>query len=658
MVTGLEDGTDYYIRLSSRNNDNETGVVSQASTVLSFKTLFNKPEAPFARDATSIQNTSFVANWDAREGKEVSYLIRYSTDIDFDSTKTMTSQLIAGENLSFEVKGLQEGFSYWYKVFAVNPGGLSEASNTIFVQRPLILKNLKYDSLRSRNESSNDSVSFQILGGNNNYIVGISYRGILERDFTNLPLPSTSNIYKFRIRDAFLDEIGGEFEIYVNDRSDTISSKNHFIYWTDIESTLPNVDFKEKWQMFSIPYRFNDNLIETIFDEMGPYRYKKEWRLMHYNGERYVDNGGGINRIELGKGYWFYTLNEVSIQLDEGTVNTSEPTKISLRVGWNQIGNPYNIPISFNSVRNNNQKTAVVENAITFNAENQRFTSADIIAPFEGAFVWSDEATDLDVSLVDDKSFRIIENEIQSSNIDNDAWMTKIYLDQGPTMRELASVGMHPNADPLKDAFDKMALPRFIKYTELSTENELYFYPWFQSDIRPAAEAESWLFTYYSNELEGLYELKWQNEGFENSRKQLWLIDEENGKLINMNQQNAYMLHLSEGSKISIHLTNSIEDKPLPYLISVGDLYPNPTEDFIHLNFGLPRSSDPYTVTAELIDLQGKSYGFIYNESVEQGMHEFKANIENLVPKAGMHLLKVSISGSQTKSIIKKVLIK
>lgn len=120
-VTGLAPNTQYYYRVRSSNSSG----VSGNSNLIAVVTV---PGPPTATAATSVIETSFVANWSATTGS-------YYLDVSTNNFATF----LAGYNNAFVtnnaplISGLTGGGTYYYRVRGANASGVSSNSNTITV---------------------------------------------------------------------------------------------------------------------------------------------------------------------------------------------------------------------------------------------------------------------------------------------------------------------------------------------------------------------------------------------------------------------------------------------------------------------------------------------------------------------------------------------
>jgi hypothetical protein len=644
----LKPGVIYSVRVQSQNN---SGLSTYSDTQV-FTTL---PATPITRSASSVTTTSFTANWDAVTGVDVDYTLEVSNNSNFQTIQFTETVLGA---LSFQFVDLPEGVSFWYRLRANNVSGSSSNSEVIFVEQPLLIRDLIFEELVSQSGFDALPITFKVTGGTNEFDVNLKYKGASDDTYIDR-MVFDNNGYLFNASRSMFDDIGFTFQIEVIDGDITLASDVHSVYISDIDSEVPLKSLGEKWQMFSIPYVLEDNLITTVFDEMGPFEYKSEWRMMHYDGTKYVDAGSGLSKIELGKGYWFNSPQVVDIKFNNAVVNTEDPYSIDLRQGWNQVGNPYNLNISWNNVRNSNGVTGTVEPLIQFDADNQNFVQSDVLSSFGAGFVWSDAAVTVEVSSSEDKTGgRYESNDVTDSDIDGEQWILDLFVNDNQQRHEVAAVGMHPEASLSKDKFDRTALPRFFNYLEMTTNHEDYFFPWFSKDIVPTSEESSWLFELVSNYVDGQTTIEWDNESIQNTTKQLWLIDEESGHLINMNSTSSYTFSMSSSHQFSVHLSKDVSVLPIPYTLTMGDPYPNPTKDMSTVSVLLPQGKEDYTMELSIYDLRGQQVGTIVSGNFVPGVYSFTTELNDLEEiKNGVYLYRLSIQNSTIKPIYKKVVI-
>jgi len=122
--TNLNPNFTYYYRVRAYNS----GGVSSNSNMITVNTLPNPPSAPVAIAATSITETSFTANWLPVNGAN-NYMIDISQDINFNII--VVNNFSVGNVASYFAIDLIEGNKYWYRIRAVNQGGVSNNSNII-----------------------------------------------------------------------------------------------------------------------------------------------------------------------------------------------------------------------------------------------------------------------------------------------------------------------------------------------------------------------------------------------------------------------------------------------------------------------------------------------------------------------------------------------
>ena len=665
LVTGLEPGKIHQVRLKAVN-------ISGQSEISNIQDVLTIPATPIARDASSLSTTSFRANWDPVAGA-TSYLLQVSAD-EFETFIFESTLSIANPT---DVTGLAEGEVYKYRVSAANSSGTSPFSNLITVSltppgQPLAINNLTFNPLFKKGLQQS-VIRFSPAGGAGELSAQIKHRGVGEEEWSVSKEMSRddNSDFEFTVTADMLSLLGLEFEISLTDGFATAVRKENFIYWEfdDTQSdTIPLVMFggkKSDWQMFSIPYVLKDNFIETIFNETAGLDYKVEWRLLHYLGDgngggKYVDKGEGINKIELGKGYWFNAIKPVRINVGAGQINNNIPFPMSLNIGWNQIGNPYNLPISWTSIIEENQLEGVVELLKVYDPAISGFAESDDLDPFAGAFVWSEENVVVQVSpsTGSGSAGRKAGKQQMGSNIDAPEWLMPLKLEHGRLVEEIGGFGMHVEASDGKDRFDKATLPRFVYYTDLYTSHAEYFYPWFSTDIVATKANHRWEFSLATNKAEGESFISWDNKELANANASLYLLDVSNGRLVDMKKYNRYKVNLSKSNfDFEIHYVASDGVIKSSHLL-LGDAFPNPAEQRTLIPVVVPEGPAG-DIQLSVFDLNGQLIDVVVRGRYNPGYYEFvwQPGLKKAI-KSGMYLYQLQMLDSNREPLYKKLILK
>lgn len=124
-VTGLNSGTTYYYRVRSYSGSRTSGN-SNSITVLTV------PSAPVATAATSINESSFYANWNSSTGA-TKYYLDVATNNSFTSFAVGFNNKDVGNVATFSITGLSANTNYYYRIRSNNATGTSGNSGTITV---------------------------------------------------------------------------------------------------------------------------------------------------------------------------------------------------------------------------------------------------------------------------------------------------------------------------------------------------------------------------------------------------------------------------------------------------------------------------------------------------------------------------------------------
>ncbi|MBX2963040.1 MAG: fibronectin type III domain-containing protein [Cyclobacteriaceae bacterium] len=613
-VTGLSPGRVYKFRVRSANSGGASPSSASGEQLLVPAT----PSGLFASNETS---STFIAKWTPAEGAAEYRLDVTLGDDNFSpSLSGYTNKPIIGATEEI-ITGLTANTVYRFRVRAVNATGTSPNSSPSSVSTlsgnvggTLQLSPLSFNPVVTT--GANTKVNVEILAGTGPFTAAFFHRGITKSTFiAATPVAVSGTLYEATLTADMMDELGVEFYYRVTDGNGqsresavgrifkTIPSEGIRIPFSRFGGTL------ESYELFSIPYRLNDNLIESIFKAMGSYD-KTRWRLVRFQDNRNVDYGAGLNRIEVGKGYWFNRKDRTEVFLEGGSLeplHQDNPFKMRLEHGWNQIGNPFPFEIKWSEVLAENNNPAAVGELKMYQHTSQQLVNNDRLPMWAGGFVHNDSNSPIElvmpVSLSPGSGGRTksTAERIVGSNPDGEEWVLPITVRQAGIETQSA-VGMHPQASESKDWYDDLIPPRWGPVLELYTHREEFFYPYFQRDIVPTQSEYTWNLTLESSS-NGIIELHWNSTPLLQAQAQLFLYDEIEGRLIDMKQSNRYTL--AEHSKKELKLIYTMEGDFIPNRTVMGKPYPNPASSSVNIPIVLGKEAEAFHMRIDIFDLKG-----------------------------------------------------
>jgi photosystem II stability/assembly factor-like uncharacterized protein len=670
--TGLEPGSRYFFQVFTYNG---IGVSTNYLTTSSTNNVgigITKPAAPNAIAAINILFDTFTARWDPVGGGDkyqldVSELSDFSTRVSgYDGKETTT--------LIETVTGLKINTNYFYRVRAVNTSGASTNSNTITLKTNDVPTGTT--SLQSTvpafattfpSDEQQQKVSITLSGGLGARTVSLFHRPISGNSFAEIAATTTNqNLFEATITRQMLDDLGVEFYLVSNDAAFTVTSNRFTVRKSFSGSTSPTVPITlsggtlESYQIISIPLALEDNLIQTIFGSvLGEYD-PTQWRIVRFQDGGNVDYPT-INRIELGKSYWFNSREAVSIKSGVGSaVDASEtqPAKLTLDIGWNQIATPFPFAIDWDDVLAANGSPADVGPYKVYVPSEVSFAESNTLQPFSGGFVFSERAIPLNlpVTLKNTAGARKAQPTRTTSDISTTAWAVPFLLTQGKSNNPMGAIGMSPAASASKDALDDITLPRFIKYLELNSYHpEFSLAPRFSKDFVPTADQHRWNISIESNFEEGDLTLSWEGIDLGNNQAQLLLYDPTLGTLLDMKKVGHYTFPKTQ--RHDLELLYSRENLlDLEGNFELGKPFPNPSTKEVSFHVF---SWEPSRIQLEIYDLNGRK---VFAENSELAGKQVKTlqwdSHHNGKAPAGVYLYKIiSTSSGKTNLTQGRILI-
>lgn len=160
---------------------------------------------------------------------------------------------------------------------------------------------------------------------------------------------------------------------------------------------VPNELKGSVYSMLSIPFdfgasNFRDEMLK-LFGSYDPYT----WRIFYWQNGAYVELSETNNiSLKAGDGFWIiYSKNQTISFSNIVSTPANEPYKITLKPGWNQIGNPFMFAVPLTAISIPAGKN--VEN-ILWKWESEKYTEESAsLAPFTGYFILNNEPINVDI---------------------------------------------------------------------------------------------------------------------------------------------------------------------------------------------------------------------------------------------------------------------
>ena len=431
----------------------------------------------------------------------------------------------------------------------------------------------------------------------------------------------TTNTYIAQLNDTDLDELGVQTRLIATDplgNTDTSAIRYTYRNYTTDQplpigrlSSAAAQPTANDYNLLAIPLQ-NQSVTQAL-GELGEYNTRR-WRAWQLRGngqgeEPYQEFGQGWpGDIQPGQGYLLIYTEETDFQTTGQVVEATydQPYTITLQPGCNLIGNPYNFALDWPAVLAFNNQDAELLRLKVF---NDGFREASRLDAFQGGLVINPNegqpitlALPVNVSnLPNGRSTGVAQQKPSTPG-----WEVALTLSSGALTAQ-GSVGMRPDAQPGFDRHDDFTPPRLTGFPELTSYHPEFFLPKFSHDIVPVALQHVWQWEVVTHQPHQEVTLRWEPKGLDKVSQTLTLVDEQQVRAVDMRQQSHYTFRVSQAGTYSLQVVYGSPDEAgvAATQVQVGQVYPNPATDRIHLPVRLP-DGGLQDATLEVFDATGR----------------------------------------------------
>ena len=461
----------------------------------------------------------------------------------------------------------------------------------------------------------------------------------------------STDTYLARLTATDLDELGVQTRVVATDiwgNTDTSAVRYTYREYTAarpllIEGLAPagEVPSANDYQLLAVPLQ--NQSATQLLGSLGAYdtRRWRFWRLRDNSGDAPYEelNRGWSGDLVTGQGYMLIYTEAVTFRTVGSVVeaNHEAPYTITLQPGYNLIGNPYPFALDWEAVLAYNQRDPASLRLKTF---DQGFREARSLPAFEGGLVINPNEGQpitlaLPVGVAAPPSGRV---EALASKSDAAHWNIPFTLSSAD-LRTSGSVGMHPAAQPGFDHHDDFPPPRLTDFLEASTRHPEFFLSAFSHDVVPPAAQHHWEWEVATGQGNREVTLRWNPTDVAQLLEPLTLLDQSRARRIDLRTLDHYTFRTDAAGSYTFEVVYGSPDEAqfLDGTLRVGDAYPNPATDRLHLPVWLPDASG---ATLEVFDRTGRRVGAQAYDQLPPGYQTLGWHRDSALP-AGLYLYRL-----------------
>ncbi|MFY0688419.1 MAG: hypothetical protein JXQ90_14690 [Cyclobacteriaceae bacterium] len=396
---------------------------------------------------------------------------------------------------------------------------------------------------------------------------------------------------------------------------------------------------EEDYTIISLP--FKSMSAAEVFANLGP-SGETTWRIWDYNGSSYDES---VNLIQPGKGYWFIVSEDAFSNVSFSGVepveaSESQPFSVSVRSGWNMIGNPYPFSINMSEINAHNGANYQLQ---TF--KDGGYSVASTLKAYEGGWIESNSSGSIEFPFSAITGGRVDDHpEPRDFIVNSGGWEVIMSLNaEGGWSTSSPGIGENGEAIIGKDQFDVFSPPLFDRYLTVNFKEEVEGR--MTRSIHPPSHQNVWEFEIQTHLEEGT-QMTIDFTGIPNLNgdEKLVLFNTVDASITPITDLGSYQFTYRPGGKfVAIKGTDEFinETTRLEWIVA-SNIYPNPTDGQISLDLNLPETMSAYSVLLRITDLSGREVMEFDPLMVGAGKTHFNAELDG-INKTGLYVLSINV---------------
>ena len=478
----------------------------------------------------------------------------------------------------------------------------------------------------------------------------------------NTSLTKSGDNFEFSVPSLLIGELGVQYEFKATNEKGLVYTSPLFLVNVRIPGTgltIPYNSFGDNisnYRLISMPLDLDKPSVADVFDELPAYD-KTKWRISHY------DNATNTNQelltttpLEPGLGYWLLIKGNPLKPITTGTgktVDIQAAYSISLKAGWNQIGNPYNFNLLWSDLVTANPGLPI--SFRSYNGSIKNFENKTTLNIMEGGFI--NVATDMQLVYPVKKNSTGRTQSIQhvlENSIDESDWEIDFTINQGDIANVIGGLGMRQNASEGFDIYDGFSMPNFSEFLDLNHKKKLNQYN-YSKDVIPTTDSYTWNFKVDASNTESPARINWNNSYMGVNDINLILFDEQSNIWIDMKQHSYYSFTPPANFKVLYGSANYVEKEIGNGDVKILEVSPNPASGPISIHVFLPEWQKKFPLQLELKSITGITLANIFTGELESGYQKIEWSGEsnsNKLP-SGVYLIQMRSNNTiQTVRVI------